>query len=888
MNKGSLDTKKKGLIGLGALVVLAGATILGSDPLYKAIDDMARPAIYTAGTYTASARGYGGPVTVTVKVSTKAIESIDVVGEKETLLDQVVPSLPDAIIGKQTLDMDAVSGATLSSNAIIKAVEKALAEARGEAVEEETTKAEESAATGWNDGTYSYEAPEFDDNGYKDLVNMTIKDGKITALSWDCVDKDGKLKSQLSMDGQYVMTEDGPKWYEQADAVVKYVLENQSLDGLINEEGYTDTVSSVSINLYGFVNGVKDCLKQAAGEGKTQAGWNDGSYSYEAPEFDSNGYKDQVSMTVKGGRITALTWDCVDKDGKLKSQLSMDGQYVMTEDGPKWYEQADAVVKYVLENQSLDGLINEEGYTDTVSSVSINLYGFVNGVKDCLKQAAGEAKAQAGWNDGSYSYEAPEFDSNGYKDQVAMTIEGGRITALTWDCVDKDGKLKSNLSMNGEYVMTEDGPKWHEQADAVVKYVLANQSLDGLINADGYTDTVASVSINLYGFVNGVKDCLKQAAGEAKAQAGWNDGSYSYEAPEFDSNGYKDQVAMTIEGGRITALTWDCVDKDGKLKSNLSMNGEYVMTEDGPKWHEQAEAVVKYVLENQSLDHLIDADGYTDTVASVSINLYGFVNGVKDCLRQASEGTAAKSSWSDGTFSYEAPEFDSNGYKDQVSMTVKDGKMTALTWDCVDKEGKKKSNLSMDGEYVMTEDGPKWHEQADAVVKYVLENQSLDGLINEDGYTDTVASVSINLYGFVGGVEDCLRQSSEGSAAAASASAVKDGSYSYESPEFDGNGYKDQVSMTIKDGKITALTWDCVDKDGKKKSNLSMNGEYVMTEDGPKWHEQAESVVAYVLENQSLDGLINEDGYTDAIASVSINLYGFTGGVEDCLKQASR
>ena len=94
--------------------------------------------------------------------------------------------------------------------------------------------------------------------------------------------------------------------------------------------------------------------------------------------------------------------------------------------------------------------------------------------------------------------------------------------------------------------------------------------------------------------------------------------------------------------------------------------------------------------------------------------------------------------------------------------------------------------------------------------------------------------------------------------------------------------------MTIKGGKITALTWDCVDKDGKLKSNLSMNGEYVMTEDGPKWHEQAESVVAYVLENQSLDGLINEDGYTDAIASVSINLYGFTGGVEDCLKQASR
>ncbi len=160
-----------------------------------------------------------------------------------------------------------------AKNAIIKAVEKALAEARGEAVEEETTKAEESAATGWNDGTYSYEAPEFDDNGYKDLVNMTIKDGKITALSWDCVDKDGKLKSKLSMDEpQYVMTEDGPKWYEQADAVVQYVLDHQSLDGLINEEGYTDTVASVSINLYGFVNGVKG-LSEAGGRRRQNTGW---------------------------------------------------------------------------------------------------------------------------------------------------------------------------------------------------------------------------------------------------------------------------------------------------------------------------------------------------------------------------------------------------------------------------------------------------------------------------------------------------------------------------------------------------------------------------------------------------------------------------------------
>ena len=43
---------------------------------------------------------------------------------------------------------------------------------------------------------------------------------------------------------------------------------------------------------------------------------------------------------------------------------------------------------YVLTNQTLDGLIDENGYTDAIASVSINLYGFVNGVNACLEQAA--------------------------------------------------------------------------------------------------------------------------------------------------------------------------------------------------------------------------------------------------------------------------------------------------------------------------------------------------------------------------------------------------------------------------------------------------------------------------------------------------------------------
>ena len=108
MKKSSNVSKKNGYIGLAALVVLAGATILGSDPLYKAIDDMARPAIYTAGTYTGTARGYGGTVTANVTVSSKAIESIEVIGEKETMLDLAVPAVPEQIVAKQSVDLDTV------------------------------------------------------------------------------------------------------------------------------------------------------------------------------------------------------------------------------------------------------------------------------------------------------------------------------------------------------------------------------------------------------------------------------------------------------------------------------------------------------------------------------------------------------------------------------------------------------------------------------------------------------------------------------------------------------------------------------------------------------------------------------------------------------------
>lgn len=91
-------------------------------------------ASYTAGTYTASANGNNGPVTVEVTFSGTAIESVNVTNHSETagICDVAMTRIPQAIVNGQTLVVDAVAGATNSSKAILAAVEDCVMQAGGD------------------------------------------------------------------------------------------------------------------------------------------------------------------------------------------------------------------------------------------------------------------------------------------------------------------------------------------------------------------------------------------------------------------------------------------------------------------------------------------------------------------------------------------------------------------------------------------------------------------------------------------------------------------------------------------------------------------------------------------------------------------------------------
>ena len=85
----------------------------------------------TEGSYTATGEGRNGAVTVTVTVTEDAIENVVVDSHKEDadFGGKAVEAIPAAIVESQSLRVDAVTGATLTSNAILAAVEKALVEA---------------------------------------------------------------------------------------------------------------------------------------------------------------------------------------------------------------------------------------------------------------------------------------------------------------------------------------------------------------------------------------------------------------------------------------------------------------------------------------------------------------------------------------------------------------------------------------------------------------------------------------------------------------------------------------------------------------------------------------------------------------------------------------
>lgn len=207
---------------------------------------------YVDGTYTGSGTGFGGTITVQVTVSNHKIASINILDASSETASYFANAqgVVSRIISSQSPNVDAVSGATYSSNGIITAVQNALSQAipsENQATATPTptpspkpTKKpvptpDPDKELPYKDGTYTGTA-----KGYSGTVTLTakIKKGIITSLD--------------------VKHTDTPQFFQKAwDVLENAIIQNQSADGI-------DTVSGATYSSKGILNAMKDIQKQAA------------------------------------------------------------------------------------------------------------------------------------------------------------------------------------------------------------------------------------------------------------------------------------------------------------------------------------------------------------------------------------------------------------------------------------------------------------------------------------------------------------------------------------------------------------------------------------------------------------------------------------------------
>lgn len=85
---------------------------------------------YKAGTYEATGEGKHGDVPVSVEFSSDKIVSVNVGENNEVKGGEAIDTLPAAIVEAQSTDVDTISGATVTSEAIISAVDDCIDQAK--------------------------------------------------------------------------------------------------------------------------------------------------------------------------------------------------------------------------------------------------------------------------------------------------------------------------------------------------------------------------------------------------------------------------------------------------------------------------------------------------------------------------------------------------------------------------------------------------------------------------------------------------------------------------------------------------------------------------------------------------------------------------------------
>lgn len=340
---------------------------------------------YKDGTYQGSGTGFGGTITVQVTVSGGKITAVDILsasGETGSYFASA-QGVVSKVLSSQSPNVDAVSGATYSSNGIIQAVQNALSQAGNSdsatpaatptptPTPKPAKKPKKDTSVSYKDGVYEGQAEGFDGTV---TVKVTIKNGKIKKIS--------------------NTNTDTPEFFNKAWKTIKSnVISRQSTSEI-------DTVSGATFSSNGILGALSQALSKADQSGTTDSKEEDITptpttvpdetvtpipteipHPTKTPDNPSD--EQPVVNLLKDGTYTG---SAMGYSGKVNITLTIkDGKITevtnTNSDTRSFFNKAwRSIQPKILEKQSTEGI-------DTVSGATFSSMGILDASKIALEQA---------------------------------------------------------------------------------------------------------------------------------------------------------------------------------------------------------------------------------------------------------------------------------------------------------------------------------------------------------------------------------------------------------------------------------------------------------------------------------------------------------------------
>ena len=432
------------------------------------------------GQYEASSEGYGGLLTVRISIENGKLTDIKIISHNETEeYFKKALAVIDEILRKGSVNVDSVSGATISSNAIKDAVAKALQKAGSkEKIKVKTKKKDRKKVEGLKDGEYLGSA-----NGYGGIltVKVTIKNGKISAID-------------------VISQNETPQYFRRAYAVINQILSTGSVN--------VDSVSGATVSSNALKMAVADAIQKAGSkqQAKVQAVNNSSNANNRrgnlagSVTIGNEDLKDGVYTGSGQGYNGPINVRVTISNGLIKNIEILS----YSDDNP-YFNRARSVLSRILGKPGKS--------VDTVSGATYSSRGIIDAVNNAIAKAGSKNQKV------KQTKPSPSKNKKSNKNQkTGKSIGIGNSNKKLKDGIYEgisegfNGPIKVRVTIskgsitNVEILSHNEDSAYFAKAQSVITNILGKPGKS--------VDTVSGATFSSGGIINAVNDAVSKAGGE--------------------------------------------------------------------------------------------------------------------------------------------------------------------------------------------------------------------------------------------------------------------------------------------------------------------------------------------------------------------------------------